>query len=127
MNMKIFSSVLIAAALIGFAFLITKGPSSPTINGNNVSIVGDKQIVDLTAGGGYTPESSTAKANIHTVLRFKTSGTFDCSSYVRIPSLNIGQSLASEGVTEIDLGTPKEGVLRGSCGMGMYPFEILFE
>lgn len=125
--MKILSSVLAAAALIGFAFLITKGGSVPVVNGNNVSIVDGKQIVDLTAGGGYSPEKSIAKANMPTILRFNTSGTFDCSSFVRIPSLNVGQSLSPSGITEIDLGNPKEGVLRGSCGMGMYPFEINFQ
>lgn len=126
MNIKILSSILVAAALIGFAFLFTKG-DVPDLNGNNVTIVDGKQIVDLTAGGGYSPEKSIAKANMHTILRFNTSGTFDCSSFVRIPSLNVGQSLSPSGITEIDLGNPKEGILRGSCGMGMYPFEINFQ
>ena len=70
---------------------------------------------------------SIAKANIPTVLRFTTSGTFDCSSFVRIPAMKVAQSLALSGTTEIDLGSPKIGLLQGMCGMGMYPFQIDFQ
>jgi plastocyanin domain-containing protein len=127
--MKIFVSTLTALALITFAFIIIKGGNNSTVasNGNNVTVVDGKQIIDLTAKGGYSPEKSTAKAGMPTILRFTTSGTFDCSSFVRIPSMNVGKSLALTGTTDIDLGNPKEGILRGSCGMGMYPFEINFK
>jgi plastocyanin domain-containing protein len=62
-----------------------------------------------------------------TILRFTTNGTFDCSSSVRIPSMNLSKTLALSGTTDINLGNPKAGVLRGSCSMGMYPFEISFQ
>ncbi len=85
------------------------------------------QVIEITAKGGYTPRVSVAKAGIHTILRINTNGTFDCSSSVRIPSMNIFKSLPPSGVTDIDLGTPQKGTLNGSCGMGMYPFEIEFQ
>lgn len=127
--MKIFSSILIAVVLIAVAFMIINksNNATPAVNGNNVSMVDGKQIINLTARGGYTPQKSTAKAGLPTILRFTTNGTFDCSSFVRIPSMGVSQSLASSGTTDIDLGNPKSGILRGSCGMGMYPFEINFE
>ncbi|MCC7160191.1 hypothetical protein IT399_00460 [Candidatus Nomurabacteria bacterium] len=127
--MKIFSSILIVVALIGFALVITKGNSGSSVvaDGKNVSIVDGKQIIDLTARGGYSPIKSVAKAGMHTILRFNTSGSFDCSSFVRIPSMNLSKNLVLNGTTDIDLGNPKEGILRGSCSMGMYPFEINFQ
>lgn len=100
---------------------------APVANGDNVSVVDGKQIINLTAKGGYSPLKSIAKAGIPTTLRVATNGTFDCSSYVRIPSLNIGQSLSQTGVTDIDLGISKQGILHGTCGMGMYPFDIDFQ
>jgi len=127
---KISISILVALALIVTAFIIAKGGDrTPSFNnnGNNVSIVEEKQIIDLTARGGYSPEKSIAKAGIPTILRFTTNGTFDCSSSVRIPSMNVSKNLANAGITDIDLGIPKVGILRGSCGMGMYPFEIDFQ
>lgn len=126
---KISISILLALVLIVLAFMIAKGGSrapSPD-NINNVSIVDGKQMIDLTAVGGYSPEKSIAKAGIPTILRFNTNGTFDCSSSVRIPSLDVSKNLSPVGITEIDLGIPKEGIMRGSCSMGMYPFEIDFQ
>jgi plastocyanin domain-containing protein len=96
------------------------------VNANNVSIVDGKQIIEINARGGYQPRKSIAKAGIPTVIRFNTRGTFDCSSSVRIPSLGISKSLPQTGLTDIDIGSGKLGTLQGSCGMGMYPFEIDF-
>ncbi len=126
--MKIFLSILMALGLIGVVLVITKNENlAPVTNGNNVTIVDGKQIIDLTARGGYSPQKSIAKADIPTTLRFITNGNYDCSSSVRIPSMNVSKTLELSGITEIDLGNPKEGILRGSCSMGMYPFEINFQ
>jgi len=93
---------------------------------NNVSVENSVQIIQIWAKGGYQPRVSTAKAGLPTILRFNTNGTFDCSASVRIPSLNISQFLATTGSTDINLGSPQSGKLQGTCGMGMYPFEINF-
>ena len=132
-NKLIIASVIIALALIGGVFILGKnksGVESNVINNvpvNNVSVVDGKQIIEIRAKGGYTPRKSIAKAGIPTTLRFNTSGTFDCSSSVRIPSMNISQNLPQSGVTDIDLGTQQVATLQGTCGMGMYPFEIDFQ
>ena len=94
---------------------------------NNVSVIDGKQIIEIRAKGGYIPRTSVAKAGIPTVLRFKTESTFDCSSSVRIPAFNISRSLPLSGITDIELLSTQVGILTGSCGMGMYPFEIKFE
>jgi plastocyanin domain-containing protein len=91
---------------------------------NNVTVVDGKQIIEITAKGGYLPEKSVASAGIPTFLRINTKGTFDCSSSVRVPSMNISQNLPPSGITDIDLGVLSKGILEGTCSMGMYPFEI---
>lgn len=93
---------------------------------NNVVVTDGVQVIDLTAKGGYSPLESVAKAGIPTILRVSTQGTFDCSSALRIPEMDISRSLPASGVTEIDLGTPQPGKLQGTCSMGMYPFVINF-
>jgi plastocyanin domain-containing protein len=131
--MKTTIAIIISILMIGGAILfINKGSSSAVPitqekNIQNVSIVDGKQIIKIKAKGGYTPRTSVAKANIPTILRFDTNGTFDCSSSVRIPSLNISKILPNSGTTDIDLGNSNLGTLQGTCGMGMYPFEISFE
>jgi plastocyanin domain-containing protein len=101
--------------------------TNPLVAANNVSIVDGKQIVEIRAKGGYLPRKSVVKAGMPTILRVNTSGTFDCSSAIRIPSLRVSQTLPATGVTEIELGSLEPGMLQGNCGMGMYPFEISAE
>lgn len=134
-------SVIIAITLIASAIFFTSRKTeknnnqeikeNSTVNKeivkNNVSIVDGVQIIEIQAKGGYTPRKSIAKANIPTILKFNTKGTFDCSSSIRIPSLGISKILPQNGSTDIDLGTNKIGTLQGSCGMGMYPFSIEFQ
>jgi plastocyanin domain-containing protein len=127
---SIILSILAAIILIGGAIYIANSKSSNQVEGgniNNVSIVDGKQIIEIKAKGGFLPRKSIAKAGIPTILRLNTAGTFDCSSSVRIPSLNISKNLPPSGTTDIDLGSPALGILNGACGMGMYPFEIDFQ
>ncbi len=122
-------SIIVAGVLIGGAFMLTKnaGSTEPVVNVNNVVIVDGKQIITINAKSGYEPRKSIARAGIPTVIRFDTSGTFDCSSSVRIPSMDISQVLPQTGSTDIDIGTQKVATLEGTCGMGMYPFEVEFK
>ena len=120
-------SIIVAIILIGGAFVVTKNSNNKQIeNVNNVTVVDGKQIIEIKAKGGYQPLKSIAKAGMPTIIRFDTNGTFDCSSSVRIPSMNVSQNLPNSGVTDIDLGIPEITTLQGTCGMGMYPFEIIF-
>lgn len=95
-------------------------------NSSNVSMADGKQIIEIEVKGGYRPGKSVAKAEVPTIIRFKTNGTFDCSSSIIIPSLNVSQTLPQTGATDINAGTSTVGVLQGTCGMGMYRFEVEF-
>lgn len=120
-------SICIALLLIGGAFVASRNKSTGTDTPvDNVRIVDGVQIVEIDAKGGYSPRRSTAQAGIPTILRFNTEGTFDCSLSVRIPSMNISKMLAQSGSTDIDIGTQATSTFKGSCSMGMYPFEIDF-
>ncbi len=123
------TSIIIAITFIGGAYLITKnsGDDNSAVKQNNVSIVDGKQIIEISARGGYSPRKSYAKAGIPTIIRFSTRGTFDCSSAVRIPSMNISKNLPQTGSVDIDIGSQQNKILQGICGMGMYPFEIDFQ
>lgn len=118
-------SLCIALLLIGGAFVASRNKSTGTPI-DNVRIVDGVQIVEIDAKGGYSPRRSTAQAGIPTILRFNTEGTFDCSLSVRIPSMNISKMLAQSGSTDIDIGVQATSTFKGSCGMGMYPFEVVF-
>ncbi|MEI7765308.1 MAG: cupredoxin domain-containing protein [bacterium] len=136
-NLIVIIAIILAAGGIFFAINYT-GETNPTsLNGqeknsteetaNNVSIVDGKQIIVLKAKGGFSPIHSFAKAGVPTILRVSTNGTFDCSSIIRIPDMNISRNLPMTGTTDIDIGSQVAGIFDGTCGMGMYPFDIKFE
>lgn len=121
-------SIIVSVVLIGGALYLKNAPTrEPAASMDNVSIVGGKQIIVIGAKGGYQPRRTIAKAGLPTILRVTTNGTFDCSSVIRIPSMDVTKTLPASGQTDIDLGSAKAGKLQGSCGMGMYPFEIDFK
>jgi plastocyanin domain-containing protein len=93
-----------------------------------VQIVDGKQIIEVNARGGYNPRDITAKAGVPTILRMKTSGTFDCSSAFVIPSLQIQKMLPATGVTDFEIPAQAPGsTMHGTCGMGMYSLQINFQ
>lgn len=125
-------SIIIAGLIIGGAIFLGRGNSyvekvDNTFDANNVSMVDGKQVIEIKVRGGYEPRISTAKAGIPTVIKFNTAGTFDCSSAVRIPAIGFSKILPSSGVTEVDLGVREAGIIRGTCGMGMYSFQVDFQ
>jgi len=112
-----------------FVFLITKTGSGTTVlaNGESVIMENGNQVLIMKAQTGYSPNSFDVKANTESVLRIQTKNTYDCSTSVVIPALNVSKVLPPTGSTDIALGSQKEGtVINGSCGMGMYRFKIKF-
>jgi sulfite exporter TauE/SafE len=99
---------------------------TPVNSSSNVGIVNGVQIIELKVKGGYSPQKSVAQANVPTIIKFETNATYDCSSSIIIPSLNITKYLPQTGSTDINIGSQSVGIFRGSCGMGMYPFEVDF-
>ena len=124
-------SVIISGFLIGTAFwFISAKPNTGEISGviPAATIVDGKQIIDITAKGGYSPRRVTAKAGIPTILRVSTNGTFDCSASLVIPKLSYQKFLQPSGTEEIAIAPEQaQGTLQGLCAMGMYNFQITFE
>lgn len=122
--------VSISVFLIGGSFLLARLDNSTIANtksGGNVSLTGEKQIIEIEAKGGYSPRASNAKAGMPTILKVKTKGTFDCSSALTIPSLGYSANLPRSGTTEIEIPSQTSGsILKGFCAMGMYYFQITF-
>lgn len=129
--MKTITLSLLAILLLGGIYLSVQESSyqneASGESANNVTTEDGKQIVAITARGGYSPKISSAKAGIPTIIRMKTRGAFDCSSSVVIPSIGYQGFLPTSGETNIDVPAQKAGTtLQGMCGMGMYRFQIQF-
>lgn len=127
-----FSLIVATIIISGSLFLVLRDGSSnssdtPSAPVQNVTIADNVQIIEIKAKGGYWPRKTVAQAGIPTVLRVNTAGTYDCSAAIRIPALSISKMLPPNGASELSLGTPQAGKLNGTCGMGMYNFEIRFQ
>lgn len=123
-------SIGIAIVLIVGTILFartTNNPNDLLAGLNNVSVVDGTQIIEISAKGGYTPQTTRAKAGVPTIIRVSTKGTFDCSSSLVIPAIGYRSNLPISGTTDIPVPPQAAGAkLQGLCGMGMYNFTILF-
>ncbi len=129
--MKTITLSLLAILIMGGIYIAAQESSyqeeASGGSANNVTMEDGKQIVAITAKGGYSPKVSSAKADIPTIIRMKTRGAFDCSSSVVIPSIGYQGYLPPTGETNINIPAQKAGTtLQGMCGMGMYRFQIQF-
>ena len=123
------ASVILALIFIGGAIIFARnGAKTDTaVSQNNVSVADGKQIIEIDAKGGYSPSVTVAKANIPTVIKVKTQGTFDCSSALVIQSIGYRANLPPSGETLIEVPPQEAGsTLRGMCAMGMYNFSVKF-
>jgi plastocyanin domain-containing protein len=123
----IISLVLAVLFIGGSIWLFSSNDTNNTTTASNVTMADGRQIIDITAKGGYAPRGTTAKANMPTTLKVKTNGTYDCSSALTIPSIGYKENLPSSGETIINVPPQKPGTtLRGLCAMGMYNFAVQF-
>ena len=125
---SIIASVVIAGLLIvmAVAFVGNQKNGSELPATSTVGTDG-KQVIEITARGGYSPRTVSAKADVPVVLRMITKGSLDCSSALVIPSIGYRKNLPLSGTTDIEIaGQPAGSTLRGLCAMGMYSFEVNF-
>lgn len=130
MDKKIGLAILLATVLIGGALLYR--PGNRPAGGQPATLAtidaSGRQIIDITARGGYSPRLISAKAGIATTIRVTTKETYDCSVSLVIPKLKYQKFLSSSGTEEIIIPADKAtGTFNGLCGMGMYSFKIIFE
>lgn len=123
-------SIIITLGLVVAVGIVFIGGSKTKNMGQaveNSEIKNGVQYIIIDAKGGYSPQTSTAKAGIPTKLIVKTNGTYDCSASLVVRSVGFQKILPQTGETEIDIGIKNAGeTLQGVCGMGMYSFLINF-
>ncbi len=122
--------LLVSVVLVGTATLLfaqSNTINTETTTNNNVVTENGQQIISISAKGGYAPQLTVAQADLPTIIKVTTNGTFDCSSSLTIPSLNYHTTLPPTGETTIEIPPQAAGSkLQGLCSMGMYNFTITF-
>ncbi|MBI2025226.1 hypothetical protein HYT04_00350 [Candidatus Kaiserbacteria bacterium] len=131
MNKQMLISIVISGLLIGTAFwFVSVRPNAENVGGTvpTAVIIDGKQIIDISAKGGYSPRMVAAKAGVPTILRVSTNGTFDCSASLVIPKLSYQKFLQPTGTEDVLISAEQaRGALQGLCSMGMYNFQVVFK
>lgn len=123
-----FAVAAVIVSVVGVTVLTRHGTKAGDAGQTYASVVGGGQTIEISAKNGYSPRDTTARANVPTELKIKTSGTFDCSSALSIPKLGYQTILPPSGETVVDVPPQAAGsTLKGLCSMGMYSFTIRFE
>lgn len=103
------------------AWTVSTAPSS------NVVVVNGKQQITITAGQGYSPKMTVAKAGMPTEIKIQGRNAYGCESAVRIPELSYSKNLDPKWSDIVQLPEQKAwDVVNGTCAMGMYSFQIQF-
>jgi plastocyanin domain-containing protein len=128
---KLITPLLVLIGILLYLLIKVSGNTQRNLVNQQINAtlneLGTVQYLDMNARGGYFPSNLVAKANMATILRIKTSNTFDCSSSITIPGINYRNNLPPTGITEITIPPQSQDtILRGSCSMGMYRFSINF-
>ena len=130
MNKLLVGSLMVTtAAIVGIILLLQSFSSGPTPTPAlaNVSMLNGKQMIQITAKGGYTPRTTNATANTPTEIDVTTNGTYDCSAALSIPAIGYREILPPSGLTAIQVPPQAPGTtLKGVCEMGMYSFRVTF-
>ena len=120
-------SAIVGIVIIGGSIVFAWGNSSKGLPPPIATIINGTKVIEIDAKGGYSPRVTLAKANMPTILKVKTQGTFDCSSALRIPKIGYGAVLPASGTTEIEIPPQETGsTIQGLCVMGMYNFQVRF-
>lgn len=128
MNKYLPLSIIIAVAMISGAMLYAGRDTGVSEMVTSTMLSDGRQLVEITARGGYFPRRVQAQAGIETIIRVTTQETYDCSVSLVIPKLNYEKFLSSNGTEDIIVPAEKAtGTLSGLCSMGMYSFKIVFD
>src|SRR5258708_648002 len=85
-----------------------------------VNAEGKQEITINLNNNAHTTNDSTLKAGIPVKITFVSNNVQSCARSFLIPSMGISKILPQNGVTTIEFTPTAKGILRYTCGMGMY-------
>ncbi len=89
------------------------------------SIKSGVQEINILVKGGYNPSIIQIDPQLPTKLIFDRQEASDCSARVIFPDLGISRTLASFGITEIEIPPLEEGEYEFACAMNMLKGKLI--
>jgi P-type Cu+ transporter len=91
------------------------------------AVRGDRQEVEVTVKGGYSPNLIRARQGVPLRLVFDRREAGDCTSRVVFPDLGVSRSLAPFARTAVEFTPERSGEFGFACGMNMVHGTLLVE
>lgn len=88
-------------------------------------VQGDKQVVDVTVKGGYSPEVVELKRGVPATLNFTRLDPSSCLDHVVFADFGINRELPQGQTESIDIDTSKPGEYGWACGMDMFHGKVV--
>lgn len=115
-----------AVLLIGFIIWWFFGKhkqteSEATMSDNN------KQEVEVTVNGGYTPNTVVLKQGVPASVVFDRKDPSGCFSHVVFPDFGINEELPVGEKFAIGIDTSKAGEYQYACGMNMFHGKVVIK
>ncbi|HMQ96346.1 MAG TPA: cupredoxin domain-containing protein [Candidatus Saccharibacteria bacterium] len=87
----------------------------------------DKQQVEVTVNGGYTPNTVVLQQGVPASIVFDRKDPSGCFSYVVFPDFGINEELPVGEQHSIDIDTSKPGEYQYACGMNMFHGKVVIK
>jgi sulfite exporter TauE/SafE/plastocyanin len=98
----------------------TNGVNKAGKNGTGVSVENGVQIVKMDQiQNGYSPNSFVVKKGIPVKWIITSKSSYTCAASLVMPAMGISTTL-KPGINTFEFTPTKAGILRFTCGMGMY-------
>lgn len=81
---------------------------------------GDRQEVEVTVDGGYTPNTIVLKQGVPATIVFNRKDPSGCLEQVVFPDFGISEHLPVNQKHPIEIDTSKPGEYKYACGMNMF-------
>jgi plastocyanin domain-containing protein len=88
---------------------------------------GDKQTVEVTVDGGYTPNTIVLKQGVTAEVVFDRKDPSSCLNEVVFPDFGIRETLPVNEKFSIPIDTSKAGEYPYACGMNMFHGKVVIK
>jgi uncharacterized protein len=123
--LRVVGVVVLAFALVNLSSgvnllgISTGSTTTARVASDNVTLADGVQTVRMTQTSGYEPAETVLYAGVPTRWVIESESPFDCSAFIRVPSLGLQVDL-QPGRNTVELPPLDSGTVPFTCVMGMY-------